>query len=173
MSDAIDDRRRDDRTGATVVSREHDTGPSHSCSPGSGQSVGDLRARCGLPERRPPLAGATRPAPSRTGQFLKGPVPLAWLRLAARLPGRALHLGLLIWFRSGLERNLKVRVPAALLASFGLDRDAKARALRGLERAGLVTVHRCRGRPADITLVPDPVLKNPNPNIIPNAGEQS
>lgn len=39
-------------------------------------------------------------APGKT--FLKGPIPLPWLQGAARLPGKALHVGVVLWFLSGL-----------------------------------------------------------------------
>lgn len=110
---------------------------------------------------------------ARAGHFLKGPIPLEWLCTAARLPGRALHVGVLVWFRAGLTRSDTVHLPSALLAACGIDRDAKARALRALERAGLVTVRRSHGRAPDITLVMGPLAAASNPTPAPNAGKES
>ena len=54
--------------------------------------------------------------------------------------------------RCDLEGRLTVTLPAALLRKFGVGRDAKARALRALEDAGLARVERTNGRAARITL---------------------
>jgi hypothetical protein len=45
-----------------------------------------------------------------------------------------------------------VSLPGALLAELGIGRDAKARALHQLERAGLIRVERGRGRAARVRL---------------------
>lgn len=89
----------------------------------------------------------------RTGHFLRGPVPLNWLAHAARLSGRAFQVGVLLWYRAGLTINNVIRLPRGLLESFGITRDAKARAVRALEGAGLVEVTRSPGRAAEITLI--------------------
>ena len=58
---------------------------------------------------RPLDALAARPSnPPRHRQgeaFLKGPIPMAWLALAARLPGRALHMGLVLWYWAGITKR--------------------------------------------------------------------
>jgi hypothetical protein len=36
-------------------------------------------------------------------KFLKGPVPLPWLASTAQLPGKSLHLGIVLWFLTGLK----------------------------------------------------------------------
>jgi hypothetical protein len=87
-----------------------------------------------------------------TARFLKGPVPLVSLAVAARLPGKALAVYLATQHRCDLEGRSTVTLPAALLRKFGVGRDAKARALRALEDAGLAQVERTNGRAARITL---------------------
>ena len=37
--------------------------------------------------------------------FLKGPIPGNWLHIASGLPGRSLHVGLVIWFKYGLTKK--------------------------------------------------------------------
>ena len=105
------------------------------------------RALCGKP-------GATRPRLS--APFLKGPIPLDWLQRAARLSGKALHVGNALWFRSGIERSRTVKLTNVLLQQFGVDRHAKARALRQLEAAGLVAVSRKPGRSPMVTILEAP-----------------
>lgn len=92
----------------------------------------------------------------RRSRFLKGPVPLDWLAAAARLPGRALHVGIVVWFRAGLTRNRSVRLSRAQLVPFGVDRFAMRRALAALEAAKLLSVTRASGRSPVVTLLPGP-----------------
>ena len=81
----------------------------------------------------------------RAGEFLAGPIPFTWLSVAAQLPGRALHVGLLVWHRSRVERVSQVSLTAGKREGFGLDRHATSRALSSLEKAGLVSVMRRPG----------------------------
>jgi hypothetical protein len=87
------------------------------------------------------VAGAER----RTW-FLRGPVPLPWLAEAGRLRGRALDVGVCLWFLVGVSKNRLVRLSRPLLTLFDLDRHAVYRALRQMERASLVQVDRGKGR---------------------------
>jgi hypothetical protein len=86
-------------------------------------------------------------------RFLKGPVPLAWLQRAARLPGKALHVALVLRYLSGLSKGLTVKLPRCVLLEFGVGRSSADRGLRDLQRAGLVTVARHRGRHPVVTVV--------------------
>ena len=36
-------------------------------------------------------------------KFLKGPIPENWLAQAARLPGKAFHVGIVLWFLAGMK----------------------------------------------------------------------
>ena len=45
-------------------------------------------------------------------KFLKGPIPLYWLIAASKLPGKALAVGVVIWFRAGLEKSHQRAGPA-------------------------------------------------------------
>jgi hypothetical protein len=87
-----------------------------------------------------------------SGRFLKGPIPIHPIALAARLPGQALAVYLAIHHRAALTRSCSVTLPKGLLEQFGVSRDSKARSLHALENASLVSVERCKGRTARITL---------------------
>lgn len=107
-----------------------------------------------------PLAVATRrprPRPAAGGKFLKGPIPLAWLETALTLPGRALAVGLLLWFEAGCARGDVVDVTYARLARRGLPEGTARRGLRALEAAGLVTIERRAGRALRVTIRRGPV----------------
>ena len=86
-------------------------------------------------------------------RFLDGPVPLAWLETAAKLPGRSLHVGLVLWYVVGLSRSPSVYLSNILCLRFGVDRNAKYRALLSLEGAGLALVSRKRGQSPFVTVL--------------------
>lgn len=83
--------------------------------------------------------------------FLRGPIPWWWLKAAMALPGRALAVGLACWLQAGL-RGSRADLPVNLSRA-GIPRTSAARGLAALERAGLVRVHRHRGRKPLITIV--------------------
>src|SRR6266567_8121172 len=83
-------------------------------------------------------AGTKPPRPRAGDRFLKGPVPMNWLERAAQQPGKALHVGIILWFFAGLKRSAEVRLSLSRLSAFGLDRHAASRGLRSLEAVGLV-----------------------------------
>jgi hypothetical protein len=88
----------------------------------------------------------------RGERFLKGPIPLRHIATAACLPGQALPLFLAVHHQTALTGKPVVTLPARLLADLGISRGAKSRGLQVLEKAGLVTVARSRGRAARIQL---------------------
>jgi DNA-binding transcriptional ArsR family regulator len=76
-------------------------------------------------------------------KFLKGPVPMEWLQAASCVSGAALAVGNALWFLAGVTgRREALPLSTAMLAPFGIGRDRKSRALRALEKAGLVRVVR-------------------------------
>jgi DNA-binding transcriptional ArsR family regulator len=85
-------------------------------------------------------------------RFLRGPIPLSDITAASRLPGQALALYVAVHHRRAVIGHPIVTVPSTLLAEFGINRDAKARALRALEEAGLVRVERVQGRGARVEI---------------------
>jgi hypothetical protein len=111
--------------------------------------VDRLRVRSVQPGTR----RARPPRHAKGESFLKGPIPLAWLEAAARLPGRSLHAGLALWYAAGLTRSAVVPLSNLSGVRFGLDRNAKYRALEWLEGAGLVKVERKLGRAPVVTIL--------------------
>ena len=109
---------------------------------------------------QPPVAPLPLPREARGGVeaegFLRGPIPLDWLRRAAGLPKSALVVGLALWHGGGMAwdedrgrpikgGNCFVRVETKLLARLGVGRRTGYRALQTLEAAGLVLVKRRPG----------------------------
>ena len=84
-------------------------------------------------------------------KFLRGPIPLQWIEAASALPGKALAIGIRLWFESGC-RNGCSTVPLNLTAT-KMPRRSAQRALQALVNARLVSVEHRKGRPALVTLL--------------------
>ena len=111
-----------------------------------------------------PAAETQAPPRHRPGsEFLRGPIPLTWLCRAASLPGKALAIGLALWFKAGATKNRTVKLTGALAARFNVGRKAGARCLKALEAAGLISVVRHVGRCPVVTIldVDDPLGQTP------------
>lgn len=87
------------------------------------------------------------------GNFLKGPIPMDWLQRAAMLSGKALHLGVALWFRAGLVGSMRLKLSNADLAALGVARDAKYDGLQRLKAAGLIAIEQQPGRAPTVTLL--------------------
>ena len=133
------------RSSAKVVSLHCDTVSSNSRS--------TVMPESRIPEIEIPTAESRNRAVHMNGRFLKGPIPMSELWAAARLSGQALAVYLAIRHQCDLTGKATVTLPRALLEHFGIDKDAKARALKYLAGAGLVTLEQRCGRSARVTLV--------------------
>lgn len=107
---------------------------------------------------RLPTSPATPPAVRkprfRQGEkFLRGPIPWPWLSKAARLPGQALQVGLVLWHLDGFKKTGVVDLSRVPLEDFGVSRQAAYRGLKALEDADLVTAGRRRGRKTRVTIL--------------------
>jgi hypothetical protein len=91
--------------------------------------------------------------PRFTGNFLKGPIPIAWLMKASALPGKAFQTGIVLWYLCGLRKNETVVLANGLLEQFHISRKAKYRCLRALEGAGLIAVEGRKNRNPRVTII--------------------
>ena len=92
------------------------------------------------------------PRASRGERFVRGPIPLDWLTVAAQLPGKSLHVGVALWFEAGLRKAAVVPLSNITGRLFGLDRNSKYRGLDWLAGAGIITVQRKLGRAPVVTI---------------------
>jgi DNA-binding transcriptional ArsR family regulator len=88
-----------------------------------------------------------------TGKFIAGPIPVSWICRAKHLGVTALLVGLALWHIKGLRKVDTFIVSNLMLEGWGIQPDAKSRALRKLERAGLITVERRGKRSPQVTLL--------------------
>ncbi len=97
-------------------------------------------------------ASKRRPRTRHGEQFIAGPIPLPWITAAAALPGKAMQTAMAIWFLAGVRRSSCVTLTTCLVKKFSVLPDAKRRALKALEKAGLIQVDRGRGRNPIVTI---------------------
>jgi hypothetical protein len=91
--------------------------------------------------------------PRLSGNFLKGPIPIAWFMKASALPGKASQISIVLWYLRGLRKNDTVILANGLLEQFHIDRKAKYRGLKALEGAGLIAVEERRYRNPSVTIL--------------------
>jgi hypothetical protein len=86
--------------------------------------------------------------------FLKGPIPMAWLNAAAKLPGKAINLGIAVWWLHGMAKTKTFKLTGKALDQLGVSRDAASSALKRLEAQGLIRVQRSPGQRPTVEILP-------------------
>lgn len=87
------------------------------------------------------------------GKFLKGPISVELLSKITILPGKSLHLMIVIWILDTIHNGETFKLSMALLRKLNVGRNAAYRALECLENAGIITVDRLSGRLPLVTLI--------------------
>jgi hypothetical protein len=82
-----------------------------------------------------------------------GPIDVAWVRQAAQLGVTTLLVGMALWYLKGLRQTNSFIISNLMVAEWGVQPDAKRRALRKLEQAGLVSIERRGKRSPLVSLV--------------------
>ena len=80
-------------------------------------------------------------------------IPLPWIQQAFRLPGKSLHVGIVLWYLAGVSKSLTVKLTRSWLRRFGLHPETGRRGLHALERAKLVHVERSGKKSPWVTLL--------------------
>jgi hypothetical protein len=99
--------------------------------------------------------GATRRVsrPTVKNKFIAGPIDVHWVCRASGLGVKALLVGLALWHLKGLRKADAFILSNLMLRDWGILPDAKWRALRKLEVAGLIRIERCGKRSPRVTIV--------------------
>jgi len=85
--------------------------------------------------------------------FVRGPIPLKWMRATYPLGGKATCLALEIWFLVGVTRNTTVQLNLSSMKKHEMSRSAASRALGRLRRAGLIEVQFRPGARSTVTVI--------------------
>lgn len=80
-------------------------------------------------------------------------LPVPWLERVAQVPGKALHVGVVLLYLAAIRGSAELRFSQATLRRFNTSRDASYDALRRLAAAGLVRVAKSPGRSPVVTLL--------------------
>lgn len=101
-----------------------------------------------MDERRIHLAVHEKRSQKQIEPFVKGPIPLGWIREASNLGGSALDVGLFLWYRWGLNREQTFAFGLDDMQEHGFEmsRSTVRRALAQLKGRGLVTTTREEGQ---------------------------
>jgi hypothetical protein len=89
----------------------------------------------------------------RGDRFLRGPIPMPWLRRAASQPGKALAVGIEVLHLVGMKKTMRVALNLSRMRDAGVSRWTASRGLAALEKAGLVAVKRHPGRRPVVTVL--------------------
>ena len=91
-----------------------------------------------------------------SGAFIRGPLFLSWFKRAMAAGKPAVFVGLVLWYRKGLEKRDTVRLTNVELKNWGISRQTKYRGLDQLETAGLIKINRkCKHNPVVQILIVD------------------
>jgi hypothetical protein len=85
--------------------------------------------------------------------FLKGPIPIHWLASAKKASPTALSVSLYLWHLSGLTKKKTFKATNRTLPMWRLDRYAKYRGLKELEKSGLIKVKRQNKNSPEVTIL--------------------
>ena len=95
------------------------------------------------------------------GEFLKGPIPLNWLSVAAQLPGKApLAVALAIIFEVGRRKSNEIVLTTAMCERFAVKRKAKYSGLKALEEANLISVERRSRKNPKVTVIERDIVES-------------
>ena len=118
----------------------------------------------GCKPHEPQTKVAQRTTAKVDGHFVKGPIPLAWMMAAAGLGPNPAKVAILIWYAAGLWGTYYgISLQPRLWAPHIPCRRTFYRAVGTLERAGLITVTRHKGRSPEVSIL---VGGTPNPNPV-------
>lgn len=110
-----------------------------------------------------------KPKGSRAHWYLSR-VQWPWLCVAARLPGRALAVGLVACHLRNITKENTIKLRSDVLLDMGVNRYAKRRALRVLELAGLILTEQKPGQNPTVTVLD--VSTKPTENLDSSEGSE-
>jgi hypothetical protein len=92
--------------------------------------------------------------PPRTHRFMP-PIPEWWAAIAMALPGKAYHVGAIIWQECRIHGSPSCKLTRHVWQKFGLHRHTVRGGLKVLEEAGLIVLDKSGKRSPLITIVND------------------
>ncbi|QEG00201.1 hypothetical protein Mal15_42700 [Stieleria maiorica] len=95
-------------------------------------------------------------------RFIRGPIPLEWMKLASKCGNRSEAVAMLLWYAASLQRSNPVRLTKTILDELGVHTRTAKRVLLKMSDFGLVDARFQRGRSPIVT------IKSPESKVFPN-----
>ena len=109
----------------------------------------DLDKELGISEPFTPTPKPTR----QLGLFIKGPIPLDWMKKANNLGGSTGIVATMLWFYVGLTGSKTVKLDSKIDSITGLTRQTRQHILKKLEWHGLIKLIPRRGGYPTVTIL--------------------
>lgn len=87
------------------------------------------------------------------GLFIKGPIPLEWLKKANNLGGSAGLVAVMLWFYAGITCSKTIKLDSKIDDVTGLTRQTRQDILKRLEWHGLIRLFPQRGGYPRVTIL--------------------
>ena len=124
---------------------------------GSGTDVAAFHAvQADRPADKTPAkkrASVELPKHGKGERFIKGPIPLEWMKLASKCGNRSEAVAVLLWYAAGFQRSNPVKLSKTILAELKVHPKTAKRVLVRMSDLGLVDVTFHRGRSPVVTIV--------------------
>ena len=88
-------------------------------------------------------------------RFLKGPIPLDWLTAATQLPGKAINVGIALWWIAGMSKTDVLKLTRQAQLALNISKDAERDGLRRLQQAGLIELTTRPGQRHSVRIIKD------------------
>jgi len=99
------------------------------------------------------ISSGTLVAVPKKELFIRGPIPLEWLAVAAKLPGKTLNVAIALWWRHGMAGGEPFKLTQRALTAMNVERDAERAGLARLEQAGLIRLERKPGQRPTVSIL--------------------
>ncbi|TWU32283.1 hypothetical protein [Novipirellula artificiosorum] len=93
------------------------------------------------------------PKHAKGERFIRGPIPLAWFKLASGCGNRAEAVAVLLWYMAGCQNRNPVKMTPNVLSELSVHPKTARRVLQKMADKGLVLVEFKRGRSPLVTIV--------------------
>ena len=90
--------------------------------------------------------------PDKGDRYLRGPIPMDWLRAASRCGLRAEAVAMLLWYAAGWQKSNPAKLTPAILSELRVHPKTARRILGKFQDVGLVDVEFHRGRSPLVTI---------------------
>lgn len=92
-------------------------------------------------------------------RFIRGPIPLEWMKLASKCGNRAEAVAVLLWYAAGFQRSNPVKLSTKILTELGVHPRTAKRVLIRMEVLGLTKNEFKRGRSPVVLIKAAPSLQ--------------